>query len=143
VSTRRAREESREEHCCFPEIRKNLTNVTHAWHGGLPAGRAPPPAALAPTAPAAAKPTEPAAANPAPNQAAKPQAKEPFKLEFMMPWVLPTEYAYFLVADAKGCCQDEGIQIDLNEGSGSGNTVKVVGAGTVPGGNSGSSRKGR
>jgi NitT/TauT family transport system substrate-binding protein len=49
-----------------------------------------------------------------------------------MPWILPTEYAYFLTADQKGFYRDEGIQIHLNEGSGSGNTVKVVGAGTIP-----------
>jgi NitT/TauT family transport system substrate-binding protein len=87
------------------------------------------PAATAP--PAAAAPT--IAPAPAATQApAKPAAKEPVTLEFMMPWILPTEYAYFLTADAKGFYREEGIQIHLNEGSGSGNTVKVVGAGTIP-----------
>jgi len=85
-------------------------------------------ASLAVSASAAAKPSAPAAAASA-SAAAKPAAaKEPVKIEFMMPWILPTEYFYFLTADTKGYFKDEGIQIHLNEGSGSGNTVKVVGA---------------
>src|SRR5207245_4574051 len=37
-----------------------------------------------------------------------------------------------LMADVKGYYREEGIQIHLNEGSGSGNTVKIVGAGSSP-----------
>ena len=58
-------------------------------------------------------------------------AQTPVTLEFMMPWILPTEYAYFLTADAKGFYAEEGIQIHLNEGSGSGNTVKVTTSGAT------------
>ena len=60
------------------------------------------------------------------------EAKHPVKIEFQMPWILPTEYFYFLMADVKGYYREEGIQIRLNEGSGSGNTVKIVGAGSSP-----------
>jgi NitT/TauT family transport system substrate-binding protein len=82
--------------------------------------------------PAAAPAGKLAQAKPAASPAAKTAAKAPIKIEFMMPWILPTEYSYFLVADAKGYYREEGIQIHLNEGSGSGNTVKLVGAGTLP-----------
>src|SRR5438876_9189313 len=64
--------------------------------------------------------------------ATKAAAKEPVRIEFQMPWILPTEYFYFLMADVKGYYREEGIQIHLNEGSGSGNTVKIVGAGSSP-----------
>jgi NitT/TauT family transport system substrate-binding protein len=94
---------------------------------GAPASQTAKPAASA-SAAIVASPSTPASAG----AAAKPAAKEPVKLEFMMPWILPTEYFYFLAADNKGYFKDEGIQIHLNEGSGSGNTVKVVGAGTTP-----------
>jgi NitT/TauT family transport system substrate-binding protein len=62
----------------------------------------------------------------------KAAAREPVRIEFQMPWILPTEYFYFLMADVKGYYREEGIQIRLNEGSGSGNTVKIVGAGSSP-----------
>src|SRR3989442_10659770 len=91
-----------------------------------------PAATIAPAKPTAAPAVKSAQAKPAASPAAKTAAKAPVKIGFMMPWILPTEYSYFLVADAKGYYKDEGIQIRLNEGSGSGNTVKLVGAGTLP-----------
>jgi NitT/TauT family transport system substrate-binding protein len=80
-------------------------------------------AACAPSAPA--QPTSAAAGG---NAGAKPLTS----LEFAMPWILPTEYFYFLTADQKGYYRDEGLEVHLNEGSGSGNAVKIVGAGSAP-----------
>jgi NitT/TauT family transport system substrate-binding protein len=84
-------------------------------------------AACAPSAPA--QPTSAAAGQPAGGNA---PAKPLTTLEFAMPWILPTEYFYFLTADQKGCYRDEGLEVHLNEGSGSGNAVKIVGAGSAP-----------
>jgi NitT/TauT family transport system substrate-binding protein len=84
-------------------------------------------AACAP-APAAPAPTAAGAAQTSANAA----TKAPVKLEFAMPWILPTEYFYFLTADQKGFYRDEGLEVHLNEGSGSGNAVKIVGAGSTP-----------
>ncbi|MGH7193189.1 MAG: ABC transporter substrate-binding protein, partial [Candidatus Saccharimonadales bacterium] len=92
-------------------------------------------------APALSKAPSASAQNPAPAASARAQAKaaaskqaarQPVKIEFAMDWILPTEYFYLAVADQKGYYKDEGIQVHLNEGSGSANAVKIVGAGTEP-----------
>src|SRR5919202_613354 len=79
---------------------------------------------VASCAPAAAPAASPAAA------AAKPGGPLT-KLDFMMPFIPPTEYSYFAMAQEKGFYAAEGLEINLQEGTGSGNTVKVVGAGTT------------
>jgi NitT/TauT family transport system substrate-binding protein len=102
-----------------------------------PAGESKPAAPAAapaapPAKPAESKPAE--AAKPAAPAAAAPKAepKQLTTIEFAMPWIVPTEYFYFLMADKKGYYREEGIEIKLNEGTGSGNAVKIVGAGTNP-----------
>jgi NitT/TauT family transport system substrate-binding protein len=78
-------------------------------------------ASCAPTAPAPA----PAPAQPAP-------AKALTRVEFLMPFVPPTEYPYFVTAQEKGFFAAEGLDVVIQEGTGSGNTVKTVGAGSTP-----------
>jgi NitT/TauT family transport system substrate-binding protein len=58
--------------------------------------------------------------------------KELTKLQFMMPWIPPSEYSYWVMAQEKGFYAQEGLEVEILEGSGSGNAVKVVGAGTYP-----------
>lgn len=61
-----------------------------------------------------------------------PATKELTKLQFMMPWIPPTEYSYWIMAQEKGFYAEEGLEVEVLEGSGSGNAVKVVGAGRYP-----------
>ena len=90
-----------------------------------------PTVASARTAAPAAKPaaTTAQAAKPA-DPAVKAAPKKLVEIEFAMPWILPTEYFYLIIADDKGLYREEGLQINLNEGRGSGNAVKIVGAGS-------------
>jgi NitT/TauT family transport system substrate-binding protein len=91
-----------------------------------------PTAAPAPTTAPAAKPAATTAQAAKPAEPAVKAAKKLVQIDFAMPWILPTEYFYLIIADEKGFYREEGIQINLNEGSGSGNAVKIVGAGSSP-----------
>ena len=93
------------------------------------------PAAPTPTAVTAMKPSEaakPAAtAAPAAAPAAKP-AGPLTKLGITLNWTLYGEHAFFFVARDKGFFAEQGLDIEIKEGSGSANTVKLVGANTEP-----------
>jgi NitT/TauT family transport system substrate-binding protein len=99
-----------------------------------PAGASPPPASAAGPASAASTASS-VAAKPAAAQstAAVPSAasgaKQLTKVQFMMPFIPPIEFSYWVVAQEKGFYADEGLDVTVNEGTSSGNAVKVVGAG--------------
>ncbi len=54
------------------------------------------------------------------------------QIDFLQAYVPSSEYVYFVVADKKGYYKDAGIDFVQHAGSGSANTVKVVGAGQYP-----------
>jgi NitT/TauT family transport system substrate-binding protein len=54
------------------------------------------------------------------------------QLDFLQAYVPSSEYVYFVVAEKKGYYKDAGIEFVQHVGSGSANTVKVVGAGQYP-----------
>jgi ABC-type nitrate/sulfonate/bicarbonate transport system substrate-binding protein len=53
-------------------------------------------------------------------------------VDFLQAYVPSSEYVYFVVADKKGYYKDAGIRFVQHAGSGSANTVKLVGAGRFP-----------
>lgn len=53
-------------------------------------------------------------------------------VDFLQAYVPSSEYVYFIVADKKGYYKEAGITFAQHAGSGSANTVKVVGAGQYP-----------
>jgi NitT/TauT family transport system substrate-binding protein len=114
--------------CSLTAVAVVLTSCAPA---PTPSPTSPPAKAAAPAAPAEQK--VPAPAPKAEPAAAKPAAPKTLaKIDFMMPWIPPTEYSYFIMAQEKGFYAAEGLEVALHEGTGSGNTVKVVGAGTMP-----------
>lgn len=54
------------------------------------------------------------------------------QIDFLQAYVPSSEYVYFVVADKKGYYKEAGINFAQHAGSGSANTVKVVGAGQYP-----------
>ena len=58
--------------------------------------------------------------------------KGPVEVKFMQAFSPSSEYAHFLVALDKGYYKDEGIDFKQQQGTGSGNAVKVVGTGDSP-----------
>src|SRR6266540_2639471 len=129
----------------FPAPQRNLVTgallaMALVLAACAPAGE---PSRVAPAQPTAAPAKPTAAVQPAgqptavaaqkAEPAAKPAAaKAPTRVEFLMPFVPPTEYPYFVVAQEKGFFAAEGLDVLIQEGTGSGNTVKTVGAGSVP-----------
>lgn len=53
-------------------------------------------------------------------------------VDFLQAYVPSSEYVYFLVADKKGYYKEAGISFSQHAGSGSANTVKIVGTGQYP-----------
>ena len=60
------------------------------------------------------------------------QSSSPAQVDFLQAYVPSSEFVYFVVADKKGFYKDVGINFVQHAGSGSANTVKVVGAGQYP-----------
>ena len=60
------------------------------------------------------------------------QSSGPVSVDFLQAYVPSSEYVYFVVADKKGYYRDAGIDFVQHAGSGSANTVKVVGTGQYP-----------
>lgn len=56
----------------------------------------------------------------------------PVRVDFLQAYVPSSEYVYFIVASKKGFYKEEGIDFVQHAGSGSSNTVKLVGAGRYP-----------
>lgn len=54
------------------------------------------------------------------------------QVDFLQAYVPSSEFAYYVVADKKGFYKEAGINFVQHAGSGSANTVKVVGAGQYP-----------
>ena len=65
----------------------------------------------------------------APQEAATPQ---PIKVRFRLNWTLYGEHAPFFLALDKGFYAEEGLDVEILEGSGSATTVKLIGNGTDP-----------
>ncbi|MCO6451138.1 MAG: ABC transporter substrate-binding protein [Caldilineales bacterium] len=85
-------------------------------------------APAAPAAPAAAPAAEqPAAEEPV---AEEPAAEELVPLDFRLNWTLYGEHAPFFLGVEKGFYEDEGLDVNILEGSGSGTVVKLIGNGT-------------
>ncbi len=80
----------------------------------------------------AAKPGAAAPAAPAPVAAAKPASGPLTKLALSLNWTLYGEHAFFFVARDKGFFAEQGLDVEIKEGSGSANTVKLVGANADP-----------
>ncbi len=100
---------------------------------------APTPAAAKPAAPAAttapaapAATTAPAAAAAAPTTAAPAASAQLTPLQFRLNWTLYGEHAFFYAALEKGFYKEQGLDVKINEGSGSGNVLKQVAAGSDP-----------
>lgn len=87
-----------------------------------------------PTSPAtgraASSNTTPSAASPAVSATSSGQTlvDVPFRLN----WTLYGEHAFFFTALDKGFYQEQGLRVTINEGSGSANVLKQVGAGSDP-----------
>jgi NitT/TauT family transport system substrate-binding protein len=103
------------------------------------ATEAPKPSAPTPTAVVAAKPTEAAKPAAQPTAAPQPAAAAPAKpgaplekVSVTLNWTLYGEHAFFFVARDKGFFAEQGLDVEIKEGSGSANTAKLVGAGTEP-----------
>jgi NitT/TauT family transport system substrate-binding protein len=79
-------------------------------------------------APPAARPSEPQAAAPSPPS--KPAPTE--SLTFLLPWKVGGTYSPFYLAQKHGYNAEQGLDVEIQEGSGSGVTAKVVAAGSVP-----------
>jgi len=60
------------------------------------------------------------------------QSSSPTQIDFLQAYVPSSEFVYFVVADKKGYYKDAGISFVQHAGSGSANTVKVVGVGQYP-----------
>ena len=88
-------------------------------------------ACAAPAAPPAAPAAEePAAEAPAAEEpTAEPTEEALVPIEFRLNWVLYGEHAPFFLGLDKGFYEEEGLDVSIVEGSGSGTTVKLVGNG--------------
>jgi NitT/TauT family transport system substrate-binding protein len=60
------------------------------------------------------------------------QAADLASVDFLQAYVPSSEYVYFVVADKKGYYKEAGIRFTQHAGSGSANTIKVVGSGQYP-----------
>ena len=81
----------------------------------------------------AAQPTSAAAAKPAGTQAAPAATSAPAtsltKATLYLDWAINGYHAPYFIAREKGWYKDAGLDLDIQPGKGSGDTVKVVGAG--------------
>lgn len=84
-------------------------------------------ACVAPAAPAPAAPAAPAAEEPV---AAEPAEEALVPIDFRLNWTLYGEHAPFFLGVEKGFYEEEGLDVNILEGSGSGTVVKLIGNGT-------------
>jgi NitT/TauT family transport system substrate-binding protein len=76
----------------------------------------------------AAQPAAPSVAGGASGTAPSP----PVDLAFRLNWTKYGEHAFFFVALEKGFYREQGLNVTINEGSGSATVAKLIGAGTDP-----------
>ncbi len=59
------------------------------------------------------------------------QGVEKPSIKAMMDWTIQGTHAPFIVADAKGYFKDEGLTVQIDRGTGAGNTVTAVAGGAA------------
>lgn len=79
---------------------------------------------------ACAAPATPQPAQPQPSEPTAVPAPELTKIQFRLNWTLYGEHAPFYLGMEKGFYKEEGLDVDIVEGSGSSTVIKLIGNGT-------------
>jgi NitT/TauT family transport system substrate-binding protein len=77
------------------------------------------------------EPSAPAGQSAGASAAEPSQAAEPVSVRFRLAWTIGGEDAPWVMGIEKGFFADEGLDVEFQEGSGSGESVQLAGAGTV------------